>query len=140
MALEACPAGSKNCIRTAWTPPKGTSKGDAAKTVKSVLASYPQEGQAGVDKGGWTWIKDNLSGSGAGSLEFKSGIGMFAKLANGGKPFIDDVALLIEKDGVVQVRSSSRIGQSDLGVNQKRLKFLAAKFKALGWQAPEPKY
>jgi hypothetical protein len=43
-AMDACPPNSKNCIRTTWTPPAGTSKADMAKTVKAVLDAYPQEG------------------------------------------------------------------------------------------------
>lgn len=41
-AMEACPKGSNNCIRTTWTPPSGTSKADIAKTVQAVLLEYPQ--------------------------------------------------------------------------------------------------
>ena len=72
-------------------------------------------------------------------IEFASGLGMFAKLMNGNKPFIDDLEIEVSGN-VIQLRSSSRIGQSDLGVNQKRLKFLASKARALGWEVPEPKY
>jgi len=41
-AMEACPKGSNNCIRTSWTPPSGTPKGEVAATVKEVLEGYPQ--------------------------------------------------------------------------------------------------
>ena len=41
-AMEACPKGSNNCIRTTWTPPTGASKADIASTVKAVLSEYPQ--------------------------------------------------------------------------------------------------
>lgn len=137
-AIEACPKGSKNCIRTTWTPPAGTSKADMAKTVKEVLSTYPQEGQADVDKGGWKIVED-FNGGDSARVEFTSGIGNFAKFFNGGKPFIDDVVLELT-DGGVEVRSSSRIGDSDLGVNQKRLQFLAAALNGKGWTAPEPQY
>ena len=43
-AVDACPPKSSNCIRTTWTPPAGTSKADAASTVRSILNDYPQEG------------------------------------------------------------------------------------------------
>jgi hypothetical protein len=43
-AMDTCPAKSTNCIRTAWTPPAGTSMAGAAKTVKAVLNDYPQGG------------------------------------------------------------------------------------------------
>lgn len=69
-----------------------------------------------------------------GKYEFKSGIGNFAKFFNGGKPFIDDFE--VEVNDNVQIRSSSRIGDSDFGVNAKRINYVADKLKAKGWTAP----
>jgi Protein of unknown function (DUF1499) len=139
-SLPSCPPGSQNCISTTWTPQKGSNKGAVAKAMMSVLQSYPQEGQAGVDKGGWTITSGDLVKTGNVSLEYKSGIGPFAFLFNGGKPFIDDLQIKILASNQVQLRSSSRIGQSDLGVNKKRLLFLGENAKALGWTVPEPRY
>jgi hypothetical protein len=149
-ALDACPAKSQNCIRTTWTPPEGTSKAQMAATVKSVLTAYPQEGQSKVDLGGWKIVEDgleNAAGTGTGSattttttrVEYQSGLGNFAKFLNGNKPFVDDLNIEIT-DRTVELRSSSRIGESDLGVNQKRLAYLASAIKAMGWEAAEPKY
>jgi hypothetical protein len=138
-ALDACPARSKNCIRTAWTPPASSSKGDVVETLVSVLNEYPQQGQDEVDLGGWKFAENDLATKGTSRLEFMSGIGPFSKFLNGGKPFVDDVQLEIG-GGNVQVRSSSRIGESDLGVNRKRLQFIAAALRAKGWDAPEPSY
>jgi len=120
-AIEACPKGSNNCLTTTWTPPSGTSAADAASTLEKVIKSYPQEGQQKVDLGGYTVIEDSFGPGKTASLEYKSGLGNFAKFFNGGKPFVDDLKLEIGSDGVVNVRSSSRVGDSDLGVNQKRL-------------------
>jgi Protein of unknown function (DUF1499) len=143
-ALDACPPGSSNCIRTTWTAPAGSTKSSISKTLTALLESYPQAGQADVDKGGWTMVSNDLSGAtGTAVLEFKSGIGNFAKFFNGGKPFIDDVKLeIVDVSGgaVVDVRSSSRVGESDLGVNQKRLQYLQKALQAQGWTAPDPKY
>lgn len=138
-AIDTCPKGSNNCIRTSWTPPEGTSQADMAKSVKALLEAYPQEGQSDVDKGGWTIVSEDLAGSGKAAVEYRSGIGNFAKFLNGGKPFVDDLVLEI-KDGAVQVRSSSRVGDSDFKVNQKRLQFLADGLRSMGWEAPDPKY
>ena len=138
-AIESCPKGSQNCIRTTWTPPAGSSKADAISSLKKVIESYPQEGQNKVDLGGWTLVEDNFSG-GSASIEYKSGIGNFAKFFNGGKPFIDDLKLEIADSGVVEVKSASRIGESDLGVNKKRLDFLAEKLIADGWTVPSASY
>jgi hypothetical protein len=138
-ALEACPKGSSNCIRTTWTPPSGTSKDAAVATLRKVLESYPTEGQNKVDLGGWTLVEDNFT-SGSARLEYKSGLGNFAKFFNGGKPFVDDLKLEIADSGVVEVKSASRVGDSDLGVNEKRLSFLVAKLREEGWTTPEPAY
>ena len=72
-------------------------------------------------------------------VEYKSGIGNFAKYFNGGKPFVDDLKLEIV-DGAVQVRSSSRVGDSDFKVNQKRLLYLGSALQAKGWDVPTPNY
>jgi hypothetical protein len=137
-ALDACPAKSQNCIRTTWTPPAGTSKAKMAEQVKAVLQAYPQEGQSKVDLGGWEIVEDGLD-KGLARVEYKSGLGNFAKFLNGNKPFVDDLKIEIT-DKTVELRSSSRIGESDLGVNQKRLTYLANAIKAVGWEAAEPKY
>jgi uncharacterized protein (DUF1499 family) len=74
-----------------------------------------------------------LSGSGSARVEFKSsGKGTFAKIFNGGKPFVDDLKLEIN-DGKVEVKSQSRVGDSDFGVNKKRVDYLAALLSAKGW-------
>lgn len=137
-ALDSCPKGSKNCIRTEWTPPSGTKKDGAIAGLKKAIESYPQEGQNKVDLGGWKIVEDFSSGSGR--IEYTSGIGNFAKFFNGGKPFVDDLYLEVADSGVVSVKSSSRIGESDLGVNEKRLSFLIEKLRADGWTAPAPTY
>ncbi len=41
--------------------------------------------------------------------------------------FVDDLELLLDEDGgVIQVRSASRLGHSDLGANRKRVEALRA--------------
>jgi uncharacterized protein (DUF1499 family) len=41
-------------------------------------------------------------------------------------------------DDAVSVRSSSRVGDSDFGVNAKRLAYLAEGLKAKGWDITPP--
>lgn len=139
-ALDSCPRGSNNCLTTTWTPPAGIDAGAAASSLKKVIESYPMDGQNKVDLGGWTIVDDSFGPGKVASVEYKSGIGNFAKFFNGGKPFVDDLKLEIGTDGVVKVRSSSRVGDSDLGVNQKRLIYLADKLRGEGWTAPDPTY
>jgi uncharacterized protein (DUF1499 family) len=46
--------------------------------------------------------------------------------------FVDDVEFLLDKDAkVIHVRSASRLGESDLGVNRKRIETLQAKLNSL---------
>ena len=140
--MTACPKGSKNCIRTTWTAPSGSSQASTAKALTAALEAYPQAGQADVDLGGYTIVNNDLSGSTAtAKVEYYSGVGNFAKFFNGGKTFVDDLEIVIEDSGATaQIRSSSRIGDSDLGVNQKRLLYLGAILKSQGWTIPEPTY
>lgn len=134
--ITDCPPNSMNCLRTSWTAPKGI---NVSKTVQSFLDSYPQAGQNGVDKGGWSIAEGNLLWQGKVRVEFQSGLGFFAKLANGNKPFIDDLWIQIS-GSKVELKSASRIGQSDLGVNRKRLMFLVNKAKAQGFLTQDLKY
>lgn len=141
-AVGTCPPNAQNCWSSAssdktkvpaWT--SGKSQKDAAADVKAVIDAYPQAGQEKVDLGGWSYTEDAILTSGAAKLEFKSGIGNFAKFLNGGKPFVDDLELQLS-DGGLAVKSASRVGDSDLGVNAKRLNYIAAKLREKGWTAP----
>jgi hypothetical protein len=137
-AINACPPRSNNCIRTTWTVPEGSTK-NIAQSMETILNCYPQEGQADVDLGGWTLVENNLQSTGKARAEYSSGVGKFAKFFNGGKPFIDDLEVEIVGDKI-ELRSASRLGDSDFDVNKKRLSFLGEKAKALGWTVPETKY
>ena len=47
--------------------------------------------------------------------------------------FVDDLELLVDPDaGVIHVRSASRAGRSDLGVNRRRVENLRGRFTAAG--------
>lgn len=133
-AIDACPPKSKNCLSTTWTAPAGTK--NVAGDVLEILKSYPQEGQNKVDLGGYSIVSSDAKGA---RIEYQSGIGNFAKFLNGGKPFVDDLTVEVSGDSVA-FKSASRIGESDLGVNQKRMQFLAQQARAKGWTAPDPVY
>ena len=138
-ATAPCPKGSKNCIRTTWTPKKPMKQADAIRQVRDSLSKYPQEGQDGVDKGGWKLVDDKFGQGGSTRVEFRSGVGKFAWLLNFGQPFVDDLLLKVQEDGKVEVRSSSRKGMSDMGVNKKRVQYLASSLPS-SWDAPEADY
>eukprot|EP00931_Biecheleriopsis_adriatica_P080267 TRINITY_DN53620_c0_g1_i1.p2 TRINITY_DN53620_c0_g1~~TRINITY_DN53620_c0_g1_i1.p2 ORF type:complete len:222 (+),score=56.85 TRINITY_DN53620_c0_g1_i1:58-666(+) len=143
-AVTPCKDGANNCFSTAskgknelsaWKWPAGMSRDAAIKELRSVVEAYPKAGQDGVDQGGWSFAVDELDAKGYARLEFLSGIGNFARFFNGGKPFVDDFEISVEQDSV-GIKSASRVGDSDLGVNAKRINFIAAGLRSKGWAAP----
>jgi uncharacterized protein (DUF1499 family) len=113
-----------------WVPP--TNKDDnydesrkhSIETIASVMKTY-EPGQGGIDGGGFTLIKETDS-----YLYYQ-----FEALKKG---YIDDVefALIDPKNssGGIQVRSASRVGVTDFGVNAIRLNYIANQLKSkYGW-------
>lgn len=145
-ALEQCRSKARNCVRTVWTAPASLNKQDAIEIIRDVLNTYPQKGQNGIDCGGWSIVKDSMNSStdeiSSLTLEFKSCVGPAALAINLAQPFIDDVKIeIVETDVVnVQVKSSSRMGSSDLFVNKRRIDYLGDQLRQQGWAIPEVKY
>lgn len=125
--LAMCDDGL-NCFSTSgdeihridlWKPKAGK---NAMNELVETIKAYPP-GQSRVDKGGFSIVTskpDYLY------VQFES-------MKHG---FIDDVEFAVNKNNEVQVRSSSRIGGLDLGVNAKRLNWISADLRAKGWKAP----
>ncbi len=125
--LAMCDDGL-NCFSTSgdeihridlWKPKPGN---NAMKDLTETIKAYPP-GQSRVDKGGFSIVTskpDYLY------VQFES-------MKHG---FIDDVEFAVNKNNEVQVRSSSRIGGLDLGVNAKRLNWISADLRGKGWKAP----
>lgn len=112
-------------------------------TVREVINNYPINGQNGVDCSGWNIAADDLEGpSSLSRVEYKSCVGPAAVTINLGRPFVDDLKVEIEdKERIqVQIRSSSRMGSSDLFVNKKRVEFLGEALRSKGWIIPPVKY
>ena len=159
--VEECKPKSHNCIRTQWTAPSYITKpSEVATILREVLNSYPTKGQSGVDCNGWTIVDDNVNENTSIitlAVEHKSCVGPAALAINFGQPFIDDLKLEVTKNSntiasslvgggsgsgsiVVDVKSSSRMGSSDLFVNRKRLEYLGNILRERGWDVPPPKY
>ena len=101
-------------------------KEKAFAQLVEVLNAY-KPGQGGIDGGGFKIIKSDLK-NGYIYTQFES-------YKNG---FIDDVEVAwIDGLGerAVQVRSSSRLGYLDYGVNAKRLNYIANDLRSKGWDA-----
>lgn len=131
--LKGCP-DSPNCWSTS---------GDAKHLIKpfefskprdqaiadlvSVLESYPQAGipveGGAIDAGGNKVVQND--GKGYVRMEFVAKRG-----------FVDDAEWYVGNDGKVIMRSASRLGDSDFGVNAARLKYVGAKLAEKGsWKA-----
>ncbi|CAL1157285.1 unnamed protein product [Cladocopium goreaui] len=110
-----------------WSYPSG-GKAQAMADLEKVIKLYPP-GQQDVDGGGFQI--QNLDEKGYVYVQFES-------LKRG---YIDDVEFLVKPtngdSGEVLVRSASRLGYLDLGVNAKRLNWLSQKLRDLGWTAPK---
>merc|ERR1712108_18921 len=97
-------------------------------------SGYPP-GQRGIDGGGFEVQR------------FDSGAGyLYAQFESLKKGYIDDVEFVVRGDGdgsaagEVRVRSASRVGYLDFGVNAKRLNKIAEDLVALAparWTAPK---
>ncbi|MBE9006689.1 DUF1499 domain-containing protein [Fortiea sp. LEGE XX443] len=114
--LAACP-NSPNCVSSQSTDAVhqiapltfNTSPEQAIANLKSIIQSLPRT----------TIIAENQDYLYA---EFKSGL----------MGFVDDVEFYLDRHAnVIQVRSASRLGQSDLGVNRQRIETIRTKFQEL---------
>ena len=112
-------SGDESHLLELWKPQAGS---NAMAELLDTVKAYPP-GQKRVDKGGFSIItanKENLY------VQFES-------MKHG---FIDDVEFAVTKGNEVQIRSSSRLGDLDLGVNAKRLNWISSDLRAKGWYAP----
>lgn len=110
-----------------WFWPKELDREAAFQQLEGVIRGY-EVGQGGIDGGGFA-IQKSEPGKGYLYVQFEA-------LKNG---YVDDVefAVLVGTgEREVQVRSSSRVGYLDYGVNAKRLNYIAKALGEKGWSAP----
>jgi len=141
IGLKRCGAnGAPNCFCStenpeddpdhfipAWVWPKDMDKAQAFQQLEQVIQGY-EPGQDGVDGGGFQIVK---SDSKMGYL-----YAQFEALKNG---YIDDFEVAYVEgrgDRACQIRSSSRVGYLDYGVNAKRVNYIAKQLRSKGWDAP----
>ena len=122
--LLACPA-TPNCVNSKSldaehkiTPLAYTSSAeDAFNTLKTVVQSFKQSAIAPARSQSFAQETNNY---------------LYAEFTIPVVGFVDDVEFLLDKDAqVIHVRSASRLGESDLGVNRKRIETIRAKFNQL---------
>ena len=138
VGLKGCGA-APNCFSSSLPPlddpdhaippfiwPDGLTQEQAFQNLKDAIMAYPP-GQNGVDGGGF----------GIQTFDPKQGY-LYVQFESLKRGYIDDLEFaVVPNDGerVVQVRSSSRIGYLDFGVNAKRLNYIAKSLKSKGWTA-----
>jgi len=108
----------------AWVWPKNLGKEAAFHQLEETISSY-KPGQGNIDGGGFEII---TSKPGYLYCQFES-------LKNG---YIDDFEVAFingQGENMVQVRSSSRVGYLDYGVNAKRINYIAKALREKGWIA-----
>jgi uncharacterized protein (DUF1499 family) len=104
---------------------KMKSREDAFQQLYEVVKAY-EPGQNDIDGGGFDIVTFDPK---AGYIYVQ-----FESLKNG---YVDDFELAtVGDDNAVQVRSSSRLGYLDFGVNAKRINYLAKALREKGWDAP----
>lgn len=109
-----------------WLPPSSASNSDleAFQTLKKVVKSY-EAGQGGIDGGGFAVIKETDSY-------------LYCQFESLKKGYIDDVEFAVAKGtNGIQVRSASRVGYTDFGVNAIRLNYFASQLREKGWKIDE---
>lgn len=106
---------------------KDRSAETAYAELREAILEYPP-GQDGIDGGGWRIIKESE----------QAGVRyVYVQFESLRKGYIDDVEFAV-RDGIVDMRSSSRLGFLDIGVNAKRLNWFAARLKqANSWETSQ---
>jgi len=105
----------------------GKSVAGALTDLKTVVDAYPP-GQGGIDAGGFSAIRVQFpeSADEAGYL--------YVQFESGARGYIDDMEFSVI-NGLCNVRTSSRLGYLDFGVNAKRYNWFASKLGSLnGWK------
>mmetsp|Transcript_20708 Transcript_20708/g.43153 ORF Transcript_20708/g.43153 Transcript_20708/m.43153 type:complete len:227 (-) Transcript_20708:39-719(-) len=103
-----------------WEPPKSTTS--ALLDIAAIVDTYPVP-NGGVDGGGFQFMERGKDY-------------VYVVFESEKKGFRDDVEFALVDGGKVAVRTSSRVGYLDFGVNAKRLNYLSAQLRKQGWQAP----
>lgn len=126
---DATVPGDSEHLIAPWRPPKGTSADATMRELEEVLKGYTP-GVAGIDGGGFKII----------TADGNYCYAQFESLRQG---YIDDVEFALAPAAeagsgpAVQVRSSSRLGYLDFGVNAARLNAISKELRARGWTAAE---
>lgn len=116
--LAVCPA-SPNCVSS-------QAPGSDAEHYIEPLAYRSTPAEA------LTALKSIIQSMPRTKIVTEDGNYLYAEFTSALMGFVDDVEFFVdEAAGVIQVRSASRLGQSDLGVNRKRVEEIRAKLASV---------
>jgi len=104
-----------------WAPPADERK--PLRVVADAVRAYVPGG-GGIDGGGF-------------SVEKETDSYLYYRFESLKKSYIDDVEFATTTGGKILVRSASRVGQTDFGVNAIRLNTIAAGLRSKGWTIAE---
>ncbi|MEH2168296.1 MAG: DUF1499 domain-containing protein [Nostoc sp.] len=112
--LASCP-NSPNCVSSQST--------DASHQIAPLtFTSTPEEAIANLKQ-----IIESLPRT---KIITESKDYLYAEFKSALLKFVDDVEFYLDRNAnIIHVRSASRLGQSDLGVNRQRIETIRAKFK-----------
>lgn len=113
--LATCP-NSPNCVNS-QTPASDAEHSIAPITYKSASSEVMSK------------LKSVLEGMERTQIVTETGDYLYAEFTSALMGYVDDVEFYLDPStpGQLQVRSASRLGQSDLGVNRKRIEAIRAK-------------
>ena len=115
-------------ILVPWVPPSNLKGAESIfRDLQQTISEYPQTGQDNVDGGGWILAEEKIDNSvwyaryEFTSLRFK---------------YVDDLEVRVDGNNSgekISIRSSSRDGGFDYGVNASRLNYIASCLQKKGW-------
>lgn len=112
--LTACPA-TPNCVNSQASP------SDSEHFIQPIGISNPDRAMADLKE-----IIESLDRT---QIITAQPDYLYAEFTSAIMGFVDDVEFALDRDAsVIQVRSASRLGESDLGVNRKRIETIRQQF------------
>ena len=121
--LRGCPA-TPNCV---CSEAGGT---DPARAIEPLPLADRERTAA------WQALQDAVAALG-GEVVLSTGDYLAATFRTPLFGFVDDLEARLDRDaGVIQLRSASRVGHSDLGANRKRIERIARHYAAQGHSDP----
>lgn len=81
----------------------------------------------------WAALKDTLAAQSRTAITSESGNSLHAEATSRIFRFVDDINAILDADaGLIHIRSASRVGYSDFGVNRRRIEALRSALRQAG--------